>query len=51
MEFLAFVLPSGITSVKFTEEIREYLKNQFQRIEIYTFNDLMFDCKDKTQLF
>ena len=27
------------------EEVREYLKKQFQRIEIYTFNDLMFDCK------
>ena len=42
---LAFVLPSELLQVKFTEEIREYLKRQFQRIEIYTFNDLMFDCK------
>ncbi|MES2863198.1 MAG: Eco57I restriction-modification methylase domain-containing protein [Bacteroidota bacterium] len=42
---LAFVLPSELLQVKFAEEIREYLKNQFQRIEIYTFNDLMFDCK------
>ena len=42
---LALVLPSELLQVKFTEEIREYLKRQFQRIEIYTFNDLMFDCK------
>lgn len=42
---LAFVLPSELLQVKFTEEIREYLKNQFERIEIFTFNDLMFECK------
>ena len=42
---LAFVLPSELLQVQFAEEIREYLKNQFERIEIYTFNDLMFDCK------
>ncbi len=42
---LAFVLPSELLQVKFAEEIREYLKNQFQRIEIFTFNELMFECK------
>ncbi len=42
---LAFVLPSEFYEFKFAEEIREYLKTQFQRIEIYTFNDLMFECK------
>lgn len=42
---LAFVLPSELLQVKFAEEIREYLKSQFERIEIYTFNDLMFECK------
>ena len=42
---LAFVLPSELLQVKFAEEIREYLKAQFERIEIFTFNDLMFDCK------
>lgn len=42
---LALVLPSELLQVKFSEEIREYLKNQFQRIEIFTFNDLMFECK------
>ncbi len=42
---LAFVLPSELLQVKFAEEIREYLKSAYQRIEIFTFNDLMFECK------
>lgn len=42
---LAFVLPSELLQVKFAEEIREYLKREFERIEIFTFNDLMFECK------
>lgn len=42
---LAFVLPSELLQVKFAEEVREYLKSQFERIEIFTFNDLMFECK------
>lgn len=42
---LAFVLPSELLQVKFAEEIREYLKAHFERIEIFTFNDLMFECK------
>ena len=42
---LAFVLPSELLQVKFAEEVREYLKNEFERIEIFTFNDLMFECK------
>lgn len=42
---LAFVLPSELLQVKFAEEIREYLKNSYDRIEIFTFNDLMFECK------
>ncbi len=42
---LAFVLPSELLQVKFAEEIREYLKKEFNRIEIFTFNDLMFECK------
>ncbi len=42
---MAFVLPSELLQVKFAEEVREYLKNQFERIEIFTFNDLMFECK------
>jgi adenine-specific DNA-methyltransferase len=42
---LAFVLPAELLQVKFAEEVREYLKNEFERIEIFTFNDLMFECK------
>jgi adenine-specific DNA-methyltransferase len=42
---LAFVLPSELLQVKFAEEVREYLKEEFERIEIFTFNDLMFECK------
>lgn len=42
---LAFVLPSELLQVKFAEEVREYLKNTFERIEIFTFNNLMFECK------
>ena len=42
---LAFVLPSELLQVKFAKEVREYLKNEFERIEIFTFNDLMFECK------
>ena len=40
---LAFVLPAELLQVKFAEEIREYLKNEFERIEIFTFSDLMFE--------
>ena len=42
---LAFVLPSELLQVQFAEEIREYLKKEFERIEVFTFNDLMFECK------
>ncbi|WP_141248190.1 Eco57I restriction-modification methylase domain-containing protein, partial [Flavobacterium sp. ACN2] len=42
---IAFVLPSELLQVKFAEEIREYLKKEFERIEVFTFNDLMFECK------
>lgn len=42
---LAFVLPSELLQVKFAEEIRDYLKSEFERIEIFTFNDLLFECK------
>ncbi len=42
---LAFVLPSELLQVKFTEEIRTFLQQKFQRLEIFTFNELMFECK------
>ncbi|MGQ3676902.1 Eco57I restriction-modification methylase domain-containing protein [Tenacibaculum discolor] len=42
---LAFVLPSELLQVKFAEEIRKYLRSKFRRLEFFTFNDLMFECK------
>jgi adenine-specific DNA-methyltransferase len=42
---LAFVLPAELLQVKFAEELRKYIQFQFQRIEIYTFSDLLFECK------
>ena len=42
---LAFVLPAELLQVKFAEELREYIQSQFQQIEIYTFSDLLFECK------
>ncbi len=42
---LAFVLPAELLQVKFTEEIRNFLREQFERLEIFTFSELMFDCK------
>lgn len=42
---IAFVLPSELLQVKYAKEIREYLIRKFTRIEIFTFNDLMFECK------
>ncbi|WP_411897485.1 Eco57I restriction-modification methylase domain-containing protein [Elizabethkingia occulta] len=42
---IAFVLPSELLQVKYAKEIRKYLINKFDRIEIFTFNDLMFECK------
>lgn len=42
---LAFVLPAEILQVSFAKEIREFLKRTFERIEIFTFDELQFDCK------
>jgi adenine-specific DNA-methyltransferase len=42
---LAFVLPAELLQVKFSNEIRSFLKEEYQRIEIFTFEDLLFDCK------
>jgi adenine-specific DNA-methyltransferase len=43
---LAFILPSELLQVKFAGELRELILNKFERIEIFTFNELLFkDCK------
>ncbi len=40
---LAFVLPAELLQVNFSREIRSYLISMFDRIEIFTFDDLLFD--------
>lgn len=42
---VAFVLPSELLQVNYAKELREFLLRKFVRIEVFTFNDLMFDCK------
>lgn len=42
---LAFVLPAELLQVKFSYEIQDFLKKQFARTEIFTFDNLLFDCK------
>jgi adenine-specific DNA-methyltransferase len=40
---LAFVLPAELLQAKFANPIRDFLKVQYERIELFTFNDLLFD--------
>jgi adenine-specific DNA-methyltransferase len=48
---LAFVLPSELLQVKFAAELRELILNEFERVEIFTFNELLFkDCKGQDTL-
>ena len=43
---LSFILPLELLQVKFTEDIRELLKKEFERVEVFTFNELQFqECK------
>lgn len=42
---LAFVLPAELLQVNFSVELREFLIANFQRTEIFTFDDLLFECK------
>lgn len=42
---LAMVLPADLLQVSFSGELRQFLKNEFQRLEIFTFDDLLFECK------
>jgi adenine-specific DNA-methyltransferase len=48
---LAFVLPSELLQVKFAEELRNLILDEFERVEIFTFNELLFkDCKGQDTL-
>jgi adenine-specific DNA-methyltransferase len=42
---VAFVLPAELLQVNFSKEVRHYLTNNFERLEIFTFEDLLFECK------
>ena len=39
---LAFVLPAELLQVKFSSSLRTYLSQQFERIETFTFDELLF---------
>ncbi len=48
---LAFVLPSELLQVKFAAELREFILKEFERVEIFSFNELLFkDCKGQDTL-
>lgn len=48
---LAFVLPSEFLQVKFAAELRALVLKEFERVEIFTFNELLFkDCKGQDTL-
>lgn len=48
---LAFVLPSELLQVKFAAELRSFILKNFERVEIFTFNELIFkDCKGQDTL-
>ncbi len=48
---LAFVLPSELLQVKFAAELRELILKKFERVEIFTFNEMLFkDCKGQDTL-
>jgi adenine-specific DNA-methyltransferase len=40
----AFVLPSELLQVKFATEIRNFLYKKFERVEVFTFNQFLFEC-------
>ena len=39
---LCFVLPAEILQVKYTKEIRKYIIDSFDRVEVFAFNELIF---------
>lgn len=48
---LAFVLPSELMQVKYAKELQDLIIQEFDRIEIFTFNELLFkDCKGQDTL-
>jgi adenine-specific DNA-methyltransferase len=48
---LALVLPAELLQVKYALELRELLQTEFERIEIFTFKELLFEgCKGQDTL-
>ena len=48
---LAFVLPAELLQVDYANQLRQLLLKEFTRIEIFTFNELLFqDCKGQDTL-
>lgn len=42
---LALILPSEFLQVKFAIELRKIVMENFERLEIFTFDDLLFECE------
>jgi adenine-specific DNA-methyltransferase len=48
---IAFILPAEFLQVKFAAELRMLMLSEFERVEIFTFNQLLFkDCKGQDTL-
>jgi adenine-specific DNA-methyltransferase len=47
---LAFILPSELLQVKYAKELKQLIIDVFKRVEIYTFSDLMFECKGQNTI-
>ncbi|MFA5011260.1 MAG: N-6 DNA methylase [Ignavibacteria bacterium] len=48
---LALILPSEFMQVKFSTELRALILKEFERVEIFTFNELLFkECKGQDTL-
>lgn len=48
---LSFVLPAELLQVNYAKELRELLLIEFERVEIFTFNELLFkECKGQDTL-
>ena len=42
---VAFILPAEVLQVAYAAEIRTFLQQSFERLEVFTFSDLMFEDK------
>ena len=48
---LALILPSDLKQVSFAKELKELLRKEFEKVEIFTFKELLFkDCKGQDTL-